>query len=146
MHKRNNSTHEVLPPSDSLAELLEDVCRARQGEIRILADDEVADATRHRERLAELDDATVARGFAGRNDRRRRRRLGVLAVVDGDVERVEACAQGYDLTECRRRRVEMEAADARRERGRVPEGAEEELGMAGRAEDRMAVVDGRCNA
>ena len=139
------STHESVPARDSLRELLKHVDWIRLREIRILADDEVADATRHRERLAELDDATVARTFAGRNDRRRGRRLGVLAVVDRDVERVEACTQGHDLPECRRRRVEMEAADARRERGCVPEGAKEELGVAGRAEDRMAVVDGRCD-
>ena len=99
MHKRNNSTHEVLPPSDSLAELLKDVCRARQGEIRVLADNKVPQAAHAGEAVAEADDGWVNGRWSLRAHLRH---LQVRrTVVNGHVELLESGAVLNDIEEPR---------------------------------------------
>lgn len=84
IHKRNNSTHQVLPSSDSFAELLENVRRTRQSEIRVLADDEVPEATHVRETVAETDNSGVDSRWPLRAQVRHLKVRGT--VVDGHVE------------------------------------------------------------
>ena len=136
------STHESVPARDGLRELLKHVDWIRLREIRILADDEVADGARAGEGFAELHDAPVAapvpRGHDGGGYR-----YGIrVCVVHCDVEGIEVLAVRNEVAEGRRSRVDMEAPDAPRERRRVPDSAQEELDMARRAQNRVTVVDG----
>ncbi len=69
-----------------------------------------------------------------------------VCVVDGDVKSVHVRTARNDVAQRGRSRVEVQAPHAEREIGRVTERAEEKLCVSRRAQDRMPVVYGGCDA
>ena len=138
------TTHQLAPVRDGLCELLKDVDCVGLRQVRILADDEVPDAPRLPERLAEINDVPVARiilrrgswNHASRESQRRR-----IRVVDGDIEGIKAATQGYELAQRRRRSMKVKAANTWCERRVVAECAQKELDMTRSTEDWVTVVD-----
>lgn len=140
MHERSHDTHKVFPSPDGLAKLLEDVRRARQGEVRVLADHEVAQAAHAGEAVTEADDSLVNGGWSVRAHLRRVR--GRRAVVDGHVEFLEHRAELCNIEESWVGALGADTAHPATELGVPPEAVCEQRGLLVRAQGDVAVEGG----